>query len=112
MFIHIGDTPNPSNFKPWVTWFLIAANVVIYGLITLPLSSQHVDLSNPLLLDYVRLIAPSVRSVNELRQIVARISAYDLFVFANGYKPGAPEFTDLFFALFLHANFFHLALDF
>lgn len=109
MFIPIGDTPNPRNFTPWINWLLIAANVAIYVLISLPLSSQGIDMDNPLLPDYIRVIAPSVRSLTELKFVLAKLDAYDLFVFAHGYKPGAPEWSDLFFSLFLHANFLHLA---
>jgi membrane associated rhomboid family serine protease len=50
-----------------------------------------------------------VRSLAELKFVLAKLDAYNLFVFAHGYKPGAPELSDLFFSLFLHANFLHLA---
>ena len=109
MFIPVGDTPNPRNFTPWVNWTLIAANVAIYVLITLPLSSKGVNLNDPLLQEYVNLIAPSLSSMAQLRQLLAQISSYDLFVFAYGYKPGAPEFGDLFSSLFLHGGLWHLA---
>jgi membrane associated rhomboid family serine protease len=32
-----------------------------------------------------------------------------VFTFVHGYKPGAPEITDLFFCMFLHGGFLHLA---
>ena len=109
MFIPVGDTPNPRNFTPWINWALIAANVAIYILITLPLSSRGINLNDPLLQEYVTLIAPSLSSMAQLRQLLAQLSSYDLFVFAYGYKPGAPEFSDLFSSLFLHGGFLHLA---
>jgi membrane associated rhomboid family serine protease len=108
LFIPIGDTPNPRNFSPWVNWLLIAANVAIYVFISLPLSSRQADPNDPMLLDYLRVMSPSVPSLRTLRVLLANISAYDVFVFAHGYKPGAPELSDLFFAMFLHANFLHL----
>ena len=37
----IGDTPNPRNFNAWVNWALIAANVLIYLLVTLPAGDQY-----------------------------------------------------------------------
>ncbi len=43
-----------------------------------------------------------------LSQIIPYLSAYDLFVFAHGYKPSQPEFSDLFMCLFLHAGLLHL----
>ena len=109
MFIPVGDTPNPRNFTPWVNWALIAANVAIYFLITLPFSSRGVNLNDPLLQEYVNFIAPSLRTMAQLRQVLANISSYDLVVYAYGYKPGAPELGDLFSSLFLHGNFWHLA---
>ncbi len=109
MFIPVGDTPNPRNYTPWMNWLIIAANVAIYLFISLPKSSQGINLNDPLLQEYVNLLAPSVQSVQALRQILAQTSAYDLFVFAHGFKPGAPQLSDLFFSLFLHGGFMHLA---
>jgi len=109
LFLPIGDTPNPRNFFPWVNWTLIAVNVLIYLVISLPLSFQSVDPRDPLLLEYLRTIAPSLPSGVPLRAVLAHLSAYDLFVFSHGYKPAAPQLTDLFFAMFLHGGFLHLA---
>ncbi|PID57205.1 hypothetical protein CSB45_08225 [candidate division KSB3 bacterium] len=109
MFIPVGDTPNPRNYTPWVNWTLIAANITAFALLTVPLSSRGVNLDDPLLQKYIRLIAPSLSSVAQLRHLLAHMSAYDLFVFAHGYKPGAPEFSALWASLFLHAGFWHLA---
>ncbi|MBD3309150.1 rhomboid family intramembrane serine protease [candidate division KSB3 bacterium] len=109
MFLPIGDTPNPRNFTPWINWMLIAANVAIFIFISLPLSSRGVNVNDPLLQEYVRYVYPSLRSVFALRQMLSQISSYDIFVFAHGYKPGAPEMLDLLFSLFLHANLLHLA---
>ncbi|MBN2432325.1 MAG: rhomboid family intramembrane serine protease [Acidobacteria bacterium] len=109
MFLPIGDTPNPRNFFPWVNWSLIAANILIYLVISLPLSFQSVDPRDPLLLEYLRTIAPSLPAGVPLRAVLAHLSAYDLFVFSYGYKPAAPQISDLFFAMFLHGGFLHLA---
>jgi len=43
------------------------------------------------------------------RSLLENLSAYDLFVFEHGYKPGAPELADLFSSMFLHGGFLHLA---
>lgn len=111
MFLPIGDTPNPRNYTAWVTWSLIAANVVVYLAFTLPLSGQPVDLSDPALAEYLKALAPRLGLVTrmELTQLLAQTSSYDLFTFAHGYKPGLPEVGDLFFSLFLHGGFLHLA---
>jgi membrane associated rhomboid family serine protease len=41
MLLPIGDTPNPRGFVPWVTWLLIALNVVIHLMLALPASSEQ-----------------------------------------------------------------------
>ncbi len=110
MFIPIGDTPNPPrNYTPWVNWALIAANVAVYLLISLPLTAKGVHPNDPLLREYLQYLAPSIPSWSALRQVLAQLTAYDLFVFSHGYKPGAPELNDLVFSLFLHGGLWHLA---
>jgi len=106
MFIPLGDTPNPSYFRPWVNWSLMAANILVYLVISLPLSLTGVDPSDPLLAEYLRQFMPDQPiSFLPLRQF----SAYDLFVFAHGYRPAQPEFLDLVTCMFLHAGLLHLA---
>jgi membrane associated rhomboid family serine protease len=109
VFLPIGDTPNPRNFTPWVNWLLIAANVAIYLLITLPLSYQPVDPNDPLLKQYLHLIAPTLPSWASFDDVISEISAADLFVFFHGYKPGNPHLVDLLASLFLHGGLLHLA---
>ncbi|MEO1338434.1 MAG: rhomboid family intramembrane serine protease, partial [Myxococcota bacterium] len=103
MFVPIGDSPNPERFTPWVNYGLIAANVVIFVLTYVPLSGVLVGPSD--------LVPPEAASW--LRDIMRanpgyRPSQYDVFTFLNGYKPGAPELSDLFSAMFLHAGWSHL----
>ena len=109
MFLPIGVTPKPRDFTPWVNWLIIAANVAIYLLITLPLSYQPVSPNDPLLQEYLRLIATSLPSSVSLDEVISHISAADLFVFVHGYKPGDPQFTDLMMSMFLHGGLLHLA---
>jgi membrane associated rhomboid family serine protease len=108
VFIPTGDTPNPRHFTPWVTWALIGANVAAYLLINLPLD-RPADPADPALMDYLRAILPHLPRGISPDAILASTSAYDLFVFQHGYKPGAPALDDLFASLFLHANIIHLA---
>lgn len=109
MLLPIGDTPNPRNYTPWVNYGLIAANVLVYLLISLPLSLQQVDPADPALLEYLRVVAPSLpRGVVPL-SLLQQITPYDLFVFQWGYKPGVPQVADLFASMFLHGGFLHLA---
>ena len=75
MIFPIGDTPNPRGFVAWITGLLLAANVLVYLLVALPMSSTR----------------------------------WDLFVEQHGYVPGDPSLVDLFTAMFVHANFAHLA---
>jgi len=107
-FLPIGDTPNQPGYLPWMTWLLIAANVAVYLLITMPLSSQGVDLNDPQVQEFIRLMAPNLPDGMSVRQFIAQISAYDLFTFLHGYKPGAPSVADLFSAMFLHGGVLHL----
>ncbi len=109
MFLPTGDTPNPRNFTPWVNYLLIAANVAVFLFVTLPLSAQGVSADDPLLRAYLEVIAPRLPRGISMRQVLAQITQYDLFVFANGYKPGAPSWSNLFSSLFLHGSFLHLA---
>ena len=97
------------GFRPWVNYALIAVNVAIFLLITLPLSSTGVQAGDPRVDEYLRLIIPSLPPGVSPRQILAQLSEYDLFVFEHGFKPAAPQFTDLFFSMFLHGGFMHLA---
>ena len=108
MFLPIGDTPNQPGYSPWMTWLLIAANVAVYLLITVPLSTQGVDLNDPQVREFIRLMAPTLPEGMSVRQFISQISAYDIFTFMHGYKPGAPSVADLFTAMFLHGGLLHL----
>jgi membrane associated rhomboid family serine protease len=109
MFLPVGDLPNPPNFRPWATWGLIAANVGIYFLLSAPLATMPVNPEHPLLEEYLRTVLPRILPEGvRIREVLSQISAYNLFVFRHGFKPGAPQFRDLLISLFLHANFAHL----
>ena len=109
MFIPIGDTPNPRRFTPIVNYALIAANVLVYLLISLPLSISQPEASDPAIEQYVRTLLPTLPHGVDVRAFIAQITNYDLFVFEHGYKPGAAELSDLFSSMFLHGGFMHLA---
>lgn len=108
MIIPLGDWPNPPG-RPVTTYALLGANVVVYLLFTLPLGFARADPSDPLLPEYVRTVAEHAPPSVTARQILAGLSAYDLFVFRYGFRPDSPSLADLFFSLFLHANLLHLA---
>ena len=101
MFIPIGDSPNPDRFTPWVNYGLIAANVVVFFLTYIPLSDVPIGETVPF------------EALRWVRKIIAANpgyvpSQYDIFTFLHGYKPAAPEISDLFAAMFLHAGWSHL----
>ncbi len=97
MFLPVGDTPNPPNFKAWVNYGLIALNVAVFVLVTLPLVSQGARADMAGFADYLQALGQRPQS------------AYDLFIFNNGFKPAAPALDDLFSSMFLHGGFGHLA---
>ncbi len=108
MFLPIGDTPNPKGV-PIVTYALIAANVAVFLLVNLPLGAERANRRDPVFREYVQVMAQQLDDPEQLRLIVARTSAYDLFSFAHGYRPAAPRLSSLLTCMFLHAGFLHLA---
>ena len=107
MVLPIGDAPNPRG-APFVTYLIIAANVAVFVLLTMPLSETPADPSSPLFRQYVAALEQTVDDPNQVRQFIHDASAYDLFVFAHGFRPVAPNAADLLTSLFLHAGFMHL----
>jgi membrane associated rhomboid family serine protease len=107
MFLPIGDAPNPKG-TPVATWGLIAANVAAFLLLNVPLESRRADLRSPALREYVEVMDRELQGRVDVREIVARTSAYDLFAFEHGYRPAAPQIADLFTCMFLHGGFMHL----
>jgi membrane associated rhomboid family serine protease len=103
----IGDAPNPRG-APVVTYLLIAVNVAVYLLISLPLGEQRPPSNDPTLREYLRVMSESVHDPVMLRQLVLHTTAYDLFVFRWGFRPAHPSLVDLFTSMFLHGGFLHL----
>jgi membrane associated rhomboid family serine protease len=108
MFFPIADSPNPKG-TPYATWAIIAINVAIFVLVSLPLGTQPADTSDPAFAEYLEFLSQLVGSRQELRQAASQVSAYDLFVFEHGYRPAAPSLLDLLFSIFLHGGLMHLA---
>jgi len=106
MFLPVGDTPNPRG-TPYLNYLLIGANVAVFLLVTLPLTVSRPDLTDPLLVDYLR--AMGARGAIPLQAILDQVSAYDLFVFRYGFRPADPSVLTLFTAMFLHGSWLHLA---
>ncbi len=106
MFLPLGDRPNPPGVS-YVNFILIGLNVAVFLLVTLPLSQQPVNLSDPLLYQYLRDIGVSAQV--PVDAIARHVSAYDLIVYRYGYRPAAGGLLNLFTAMFLHAGGMHLA---
>lgn len=106
MVFPVGDEPNLKG-RPVINYILIGINVAIFVLISLPLMGQGVDARDPAVQEYLRLFA--AKSQVSLPELLRSLSAYDLFVMSHGFKPAAPQLSDLFTSMFLHANWMHLA---
>lgn len=107
MFLPIGDAPNPKGV-PFVTYALIAANVAAFLLLNVPLGSRRADVASPAFAGYVEFVDRELGGQVDVRELVARTSAFDLFTFEHGFRPNAPQAVDLFTAMFLHGGFMHL----
>jgi len=107
VFIPLSDAPNPKGI-PFVNYALILANVAVYVLISLPLSATPADRSDPAVQEYLRVITHNLPPHVAVKQVLAELSQYDLFVFEHGFRPAAPALSSLFLSLFLHAGFLHL----
>jgi membrane associated rhomboid family serine protease len=109
VFLPIGDSPNPERFTPLATWGLMAINIAVYLFICLPLSSKQPEISNPLLLEYVRMLASRGIPTPQIQAVISHITLNDLLLFQYGYKPASPTISSLFSSMFLHGSFMHLA---
>ncbi len=105
MLLPIGDQPNPRGV-PVVNLSLIALNVAIFAVITLPLSMQQVDPQTPGLIEYLRLVQGETGV--DIRLLYQNLTAYDLFVFQYGFRPAEGSLTTLFTCMFLHGGWAHL----
>lgn len=108
MFLPIGDEPNPRG-TPIVNYALMAANIAVFVLITLPLSGQPADRNNPLFWQYLEIMSKVITDPGAVRELASGMTAYDLFVFQHGYRPAEPQVQDLFASMFMHAGLMHLA---
>lgn len=108
MFLPLGDEPNPRGV-PWVTYGLMAANVAVYLLISLPLSGVRPELDDPALAAYLRMLTEQFGGRLSAAEVLRQTSAYDLVVFTHGFRPAEPAAAALLTSMFLHAGFMHLA---
>ena len=107
MFLPIGDEPNPPG-TPFFTYALIAMNVVVFVLVSLPQMSQPADPQDPAYQHYLDVVRPSLPPGASSEQLERQMSTYDLFVFHYGYRPSEPSLVTLFTSMFLHGGLLHL----
>lgn len=106
MFLPLADQPNPPG-RAYITWTLMALNILVFVVVTLPLMRVRPDPNDPLLVEYLHRVG--VDSLRQARMVAAQLSAYDLVVYEYGFKSAAPSLATLFSSLFLHAGALHLA---
>lgn len=107
MFLPLGDEPNPRGV-PVVTYGLIAVNVAVFVLVTLPLSAIPPDFDDPTLLTYVEALRSRFNE-RDLSAVLRTVTSYDLVVFSYGFRPVDFDLVALGTSMFLHAGFMHLA---
>lgn len=105
MFLPIGDRPNPPG-RPFVTWTLIALNVLVYLVVTLPASAQVPDFDDPAFREYLRFLVELTGL--DPRLLVGEIDGYDLIVYEWAFRPVEPRLETMFTSMFLHGGFMHL----
>ena len=108
MVLPIGDAPNPRGI-PIVTYGLIALNVAVFALITVPLASTRPTPGDPELAEYLRVMTEALHGRVPTAVLQREATLYDLFVFNHGFRPAVPSFQALLASMFLHAGFMHLA---
>jgi membrane associated rhomboid family serine protease len=109
MFIPIGDEPN-ARAVPVVNYALIAINVVVFALISLPLMSQGVDPRDPMVQALLQELArqhPHLDPYTLIEQL-GQLSAYDVFLMRWGYRAAEPTLVTLVTAMFLHGGWLHI----
>lgn len=107
MFLPIGDEPNPRGV-PFFTYTLIAINVVVFLLVSLPRTMEPPDTRDPAFREYLDVIGDTLPPGMTEDQLLRGMSAYDLFVFHYGYRPSDPSLLTLVTSMFLHGGLWHL----
>jgi membrane associated rhomboid family serine protease len=107
VFLPIGDEPNPPGV-PFFTYALIAINVVVFVLVSLPQMSQPADTRDPAFQEYLDVIGDNLPPGTTEDQLLQQMSSYDLFVFEYGYRPIDPSLLTLVTSMFLHGGLWHL----
>ena len=97
MFLPIGDRPNPPG-RPVVTWALIALNVLVYLLVSLPASTQVPDFNDPAFREYLQFLVDLTGL--DPRMLAGEIDGYDLIVYEWAFRPAEPRLETMFTSMF------------
>jgi membrane associated rhomboid family serine protease len=92
-----------------VTYLLIAANVAVFALVSVPLGGVPASPADPAVAEYLRTMFRALEGRVPMQELARHVSAYDLFVFTHGFRPAQPAVGPLFISMFLHAGAMHLA---
>ena len=107
MIIPIGDSPN-ARMTPWVTYGLIAANVVVF-VMALPLMASSPDQEADGYHEYVDALIDGGRvKPRDVPAVLQQTSEYDLLVFDRGIRPSKLDWMDFLTSMFLHGGLGHL----
>jgi len=106
--IPLVDFPNGRGHVPIVNSLLLAANVGVFLLIAVPLWGTR-PVNGPELGAYVHAMGAQLTRPEEFRALVRDLSAFDLYLFAHGFRPTAPSLGAFFGSMFLHAGLLQLA---
>jgi len=106
MILPIGDVPNERGV-PLATYLLIALNVAVFVLLSVPLGAARPEPGDPVLAEYLRVLYREA-GPQAAAEAARHVSRYDLFVFEHAFRPAAPSLQGLLLSMFLHAGFAHL----
>jgi membrane associated rhomboid family serine protease len=110
VILPIGDEPNPRG-TPWVNYALLAVNVGVFVVVTLPLMMRPADPNDPLTQALLRALIeanPEADPRDIAYHLLKGRTAYDMFLLRWGYRPGDPSVLALFSSMFLHGGWAHL----
>jgi membrane associated rhomboid family serine protease len=110
IFLPIGDQPNPRG-TPIVNYALLAVNVAVFLVVTLPLMGRAADPTDPATQEYLRALLrghPGADPELLVMQALRQLSAYDVFLMTWGYRPADPSPLALLSSMFLHGGWLHL----
>ena len=96
--IPIADSPRPLGLRPWVTWALMAVNILV-AMITLPLGFVDWPPSSP---GWAQL------PQNAPPEVLAEASGLTWVVYTFGFRPNAPGLFTTLTSMFLHGGLLHL----